>query len=84
MEPRLVGAPSSNCERWLEERFQPKSYATVSGAREGGISSILDVRVRKAGEFGDMKPRPMGIQLLQVTGMVKNAWHLPDLTLLKT
>ena len=52
MEPRLVGAPSSNCERWLEERFQPKSYATVSGAREGGISSILDVRVRKAGEFG--------------------------------
>ena len=38
----------------------------------------------KAGKFGKMKPRPMGIQLLQITGMAKNAWHLPDLTLLKT
>ncbi len=38
----------------------------------------------KAGEFGDMKPLPMGIQLLQITGMVKNAWHLLDLPVLKT
>ena len=30
----------------------------------------------KAGEFRDVKPRPMRIQLLQITGMVKNAWHL--------
>ena len=38
----------------------------------------------KAGEFGDMKPFPMGIQLLQIKGMVKNAWNLPDLTLMET
>jgi hypothetical protein len=38
----------------------------------------------KAGKFGDMKPLPMGIQLLQITGMVKNAWNLLDLPLLKT
>ena len=38
----------------------------------------------KAGEFGDMKPRPMGIQLLQIIGMVKNAWNLLDLPVLKT
>ena len=38
----------------------------------------------KAGEFRDVKPRPMGIQLFQIISMVKNAWHLPDLTLLKT
>src|SRR5712691_6732856 len=37
----------------------------------------------KAGQFGDMKPRPMRIQLLQITGMVKNAWHLLDLPVLK-
>src|SRR6059058_3727284 len=38
----------------------------------------------KAGKFGKMKPRPMGIQLLQITGMVKNAWNLLDLPVLKT
>ena len=38
----------------------------------------------KAGEFRDVEPRPMGIQLLQITGMVKNAWHLLDLPVLKT
>jgi len=52
----------------------PLAYGTAIPAHDPG----------KAGEFGDMKPRPMGIQLLQITGMVKNAWHLPDLTLLKT
>jgi len=31
----------------------------------------------KAGKFGEMKPCPMGIQLLEVKGMVKNAWNLP-------
>ena len=39
---------------------------------------------RKAGEFRDMKPLPMGIQLLQVKGLVKNPWNLPDLPLLET
>ena len=38
----------------------------------------------KAGEFGDMKPRPMGIQLLQITDMVKNAGNLLDLPVLQT
>src|SRR6266581_8855327 len=38
----------------------------------------------KAGKFGDMKPRPMRIQLLEVKSMVKNAWHLLDLPVLKT
>src|SRR5262249_21149467 len=38
----------------------------------------------KAGEFGDVEPCPMRIQLLQITGMVKNAWHLLDLPVLKT
>ena len=38
----------------------------------------------KAGEFGDMKSLPMGIQLLQVKGLVKNPWNLPDLPLLET
>src|SRR6266568_1216478 len=32
----------------------------------------------------DLKHLPMGIQLLQITGMVKNAWHLLDLPVLKT
>jgi hypothetical protein len=31
-----------------------------------------------------MKPRPTGIQLLQIKGMVKNTWNLPDLTLIET
>src|SRR2546429_9946567 len=39
---------------------------------------------RKAGEFRDVEPRPMGIQLLEVKGMGKNAWHLLDLPMLKT
>src|SRR5437667_12688051 len=38
----------------------------------------------KAGKFGDMKPRPMRIQLLEVKGLVKNAWNFPDLTLTET
>src|SRR4029453_13439490 len=38
----------------------------------------------KAGEFGDMKPRPMRIQLLQITGMGKNPWNLLNLPVLKT
>src|SRR2546429_8644542 len=38
----------------------------------------------KAGEFGDMKPRPMRIQLLQIKGMVKNPWNLLNLPVLKT
>ena len=38
----------------------------------------------KAGEFRKMKPRPMRIQLLQIKGVVKNAWHLLDLPVLKT
>ena len=37
----------------------------------------------KAGEFRDVKPRPMGIQLFQIISMVKNAWHLLDLPLLQ-
>jgi hypothetical protein len=31
-----------------------------------------------------MKPLPMGVQLLQIEGMVKNAWHLLALPLLQT
>jgi hypothetical protein len=38
----------------------------------------------KAGKFGDMKPGPLGIQLLQVKGMSKNPWNLPRLPLLET
>src|SRR5256886_11706366 len=38
----------------------------------------------KAGEFRKMKPRTMRIQLLQIKGVVKNAWHLLDLPVLKT
>src|SRR6516165_1281627 len=36
----------------------------------------------KTREFGDMKPLPMRVQLLQITSMVKNAWHLLDLPVL--
>src|SRR5437879_13099379 len=38
----------------------------------------------KAGEFLDVEPCPMRIQLLQITGMVKNACDFPDLTLPET
>src|SRR5262249_30426242 len=38
----------------------------------------------KTGQFGDMKPRPMRIQLLEIKGMVKNPWNLPNLALLET
>jgi hypothetical protein len=38
----------------------------------------------KAGEFRDVEPCPMRIQLLQVKGMVKNPWHFPDFPVLKT
>ena len=38
----------------------------------------------KAGEFRDVKPRPMRVQLLEVKGMVKNAWNFLDLPVLKT
>jgi len=37
----------------------------------------------KAGAFGDMKPCPMGIQLLEGKGMGKNPWNLPGLPFLK-
>jgi hypothetical protein len=38
----------------------------------------------KAGEFGDMKPCAMRVQLLQIIGMVKYAWYLLALPVLKT
>src|SRR6266571_2529321 len=38
----------------------------------------------KVDKFRDVEPCPMGVQLLQVTGMVKNARNLPDLPLLET
>ena len=38
----------------------------------------------KAGKFGEMKPLPMRIQLLEVKFLVKNPWDLPDLSLLET
>src|SRR5712691_8666138 len=38
----------------------------------------------KAGEFRDVEPCPMGVQLFQITGMVKNPWNLLDLPVLKT
>src|SRR4029453_10582177 len=38
----------------------------------------------KADEFRDVEPCPMRIQLLEVKGMGKNAWHLLDLPVLKT
>ena len=37
----------------------------------------------KPREFGDMKPLPMRVQLLQIKGMVKNAWHLLDLPVME-
>src|SRR2546422_3646997 len=37
----------------------------------------------KVGKFRDVEPCPMRIQLLQIKGMVKNAWYLPDLTLME-
>jgi hypothetical protein len=38
----------------------------------------------KAGEFRDVEPCPMGVQLFQIIGMVKNAGYLLDLPVLKT
>src|SRR5262245_63144959 len=38
----------------------------------------------KAGEFRDVKPRPMWVQLLEVKGMVKNPWHFLALPVLQT
>ena len=38
----------------------------------------------KADEFRNVEPCPMGVQLFQITGMVKDAWHLLDLPVLKT
>jgi hypothetical protein len=38
----------------------------------------------KVGKFRDVEPCPMRVQLLQITGMVKNPWNLLDLPLLKT
>src|SRR4029450_10396293 len=38
----------------------------------------------KVGKFRDVEPCPMRVQLLQITGMVKNPWHLLDLPVLKT
>src|SRR5215471_11960322 len=38
----------------------------------------------EAGEFGDVEPCPIRIQLLQITSMVKNPWNLLNLPVLKT
>src|SRR5216117_3593596 len=38
----------------------------------------------KVDKFRDVEPCPMGVQLLQITGMVKNAWNFVNCPLLKT
>ena len=38
----------------------------------------------KTREFGDMKPLPMRVQLLQVESMIKNPWNFLDFPLLQT
>src|SRR4029453_11809933 len=38
----------------------------------------------KVGKFRDVEPCPMRVQLLQITGMVKNPWNLLALPVLKT
>src|SRR5262249_35346921 len=38
----------------------------------------------KVDEFRKMEPCPMGVQLLQIKGMVKNGWNVVDCPLLET